>query len=341
VRTAVRFMENITEFFNDETKPRGDYFAWSDLERMGIEEHSETPHRDKPAPEFTHSDAAVRDVVLRYLERNAGLNARQCGDYRERLARAQAAKLATKPALEDRLKRCEAKHALTPSRYLKINIDNLKTQLANLGREAQIATGCILYYWRCGYDSVQTGEPLGIRPQSVRVILHRLERIHELVEKERLLPPPAPRPDPKPKQPRVCRPRQQPHLCNKCGVVPTEKHKKLCAACLAGKHIKQGTAEHSAMQSRNTKAAWDNAHAIATFFGVDVLVSWRSDIEKTALETLKTDFVSYVLYCARLGIKPMRYAHWHMLASQFDGPKKKGRHTLAYEDWPSRGLCVQ
>jgi hypothetical protein len=45
---------------------------------------------------------------------------RQSGDSKERLARAQARRLAQKPALEALLKRCEEKYATNPTRQMRI-----------------------------------------------------------------------------------------------------------------------------------------------------------------------------------------------------------------------------
>jgi hypothetical protein len=134
------------------------------------------------APSWAYNDDQLLCVLARSMEERA-LTWRyvQEGTDLERLARAQQQLEKLRPQLTARVdKLCKLFVAAKndglgdATRAYGIQIENLDTSLRIMADVPKILAGCAYFFWRAGFNSVQTGYQLGIRPPHVRQILCRL-----------------------------------------------------------------------------------------------------------------------------------------------------------------------
>jgi len=168
------------EFIGGEIKSSN--IAFEDYARMSTHTCKLAANRRYGVPAWALSLADLAAVIAHSMERRTGLRKFLTTlSTNERLEAAQKIINAQRPALTARLdKLCKeyvgAKDSGDHERAdaLQIQIENIDTQLVMLDRVAAILAGVVYFYWRCGFDSVKTGQELHIKPTHVRQILCRL-----------------------------------------------------------------------------------------------------------------------------------------------------------------------
>jgi len=155
--------------------------AFDDYSRMTTQLHKLNVGRRYHAPAWALNDDDIRAVITRYMESRADFRYAQAGTDKERLERAQQKLKQKRPELVARLDRLCAQFVAAKNDGLSIRADELAqkveetdTQLVVLEDIHKRVAGIIYFYWRCGYNSVETGAELGLKPPHVRGILGRL-----------------------------------------------------------------------------------------------------------------------------------------------------------------------
>jgi len=162
---------------------------------MGVRVHKSANERQADSPWAANNDQ-LQQVVARYLEGRALLKP-GTGTIKQRLARAEAALRAQKPAHSETLtKLCKeyvaAKKEPNPDRdrlgSLEIEIENLDTILRITEKGAALVFAIVYLYWRANQNSVYVAQEVGIKPPHVRTLLHRLsvtwERMGNVVKRK-------------------------------------------------------------------------------------------------------------------------------------------------------------
>jgi hypothetical protein len=134
------------------------------------------------APSWAYNDDQLLRVLARSMEERALIWRHvQEGTDLERLARAQQQLEKLRPQLTARVdKLCKLFVAAkndgldNDARTTAIQVEALDTQIRLLPDMPKILTGVVYFFWRAGFNSVQTGYQLGIKPPHVRQILCRL-----------------------------------------------------------------------------------------------------------------------------------------------------------------------
>lgn len=153
--------------------------------------------RRRPAPEWMNNTASLREVIVRLVESRACSGGNYRPDYKqphaERLRIAQE-KIATheawliaslRPLMDEELRHrtkweiTGCQQARKRSRELQVEIEGADTQLRTLNRSAAIFAAVLYLYHLVGYNSVDTGMILGLKPPHVRQIVYRAGRIAE------------------------------------------------------------------------------------------------------------------------------------------------------------------
>jgi len=153
--------------------------AFEDYRRMSTQFHKLAASRRYDVPAWAANDDQTCAVIARSMAGRAGLRIHECTD-KERLKKAQQLLKAKEPQLVARLdglcKRfVELKNDGDEyAAMLGVQIEGLDTQLRILDRTAEMLGGVVYFYWRCGFNSVETGQQLGIKPPHVRQTTSRL-----------------------------------------------------------------------------------------------------------------------------------------------------------------------
>jgi hypothetical protein len=161
--------------------------SFEDYERMSTHSHKPSGERRLPTPEWAANDALLREVLIVFMERRAGIPQDPQLPLLERLERAKrsiAVQRCRKSEALDKLCRgyVELKRqGASPDRMraLEIQIENLDTYLRttrNAGG-ADVVAAIVYLYYRAMLDSVGVGGALQIKPVHVRAILYRLNEI--------------------------------------------------------------------------------------------------------------------------------------------------------------------
>lgn len=155
--------------------------AFEDYSRMSTQFHKLNYGRRYHAPAWALNDDDIRAVITRYMESRADFRYAQAGTDKERMERAQQKLKQKRPELVARLDRLCAQFVAAKHDGLAIRAEELAqkveetdTQLVVLEDIHKRVAGIIYFYWRCGYNSVETGAELGLKPPHVRGILARL-----------------------------------------------------------------------------------------------------------------------------------------------------------------------
>jgi hypothetical protein len=169
------------EFIGGEIKSPG--VAFEDYARMSTRLLAKLNcSRRLAAPAWAYNDDHLCAVLARSMEERANTWRRvQEGTNIERLTRAQQRLEKMRPELTARIdKMCKLFMAAKndglddAARAYGIQVENLDTSLRILPDIPKILAGVVYYYWRVGFNSVETGQQLGIKPPHVRQILWRL-----------------------------------------------------------------------------------------------------------------------------------------------------------------------
>ena len=177
--------------------------SWDDMKFM--QTHSKTGwSKMTPTPAFVLNNKKFREVVVRLVERRAGLTALRTvkGTHRERIERAHGKLLETRPLLIARIEKLyrryvEAKSKGEPTEKLISLIEGLDSQICTLDKMPALI-GAVLYLsYRIGLDSPGVTASLSqmIKPPAVRQILCRAKVIAERLDGRRpwFRPTPGPR----------------------------------------------------------------------------------------------------------------------------------------------------
>lgn len=155
--------------------------AFSDYDRMQTFTRKLAPGRRYDIPTWAVNDDQTCAVIARSMEGRAGLRMRvREGTELERLTKAQRILREKEPQLVARLDRLCARFVAAKkegdeyARYLGIQIEGIDTQLRLLDRTAETLASVVYLYWRCGFNSVEIGEQLGIKASHVRATTYRL-----------------------------------------------------------------------------------------------------------------------------------------------------------------------
>lgn len=158
--------------------------SFDDYSRMAIQVRKQSGERRLPTPSWAVNQAELREVLAVYLEKRAHIKP-GIGSYFDRLSRAQtllkrscSGKIKTLDGLCKRYVELKQAEPTSPRlRKLEIQIEALDTQI-RLEKKgfAPFVAGVIYYYYRCGLDSVGTGQQLGIKPPQARKILFELHK---------------------------------------------------------------------------------------------------------------------------------------------------------------------
>jgi hypothetical protein len=182
-RSTQRLPVSATFHGGDEWESPGLDFA--DYQRCGTTSHKLNSGRKSTPPSWAQDDKKLRSVLVRYIEVRAGLWLQQTGSEAERLIRAET-------ILRSALPRCEAtltqlsqayvrqKNAGYPAgalRRLAINIENLDTVIRFNNQIAAKVLMASHLYFRCGLNSQEVSDEIGMKPPHVRVLLHRMRAV--------------------------------------------------------------------------------------------------------------------------------------------------------------------
>jgi hypothetical protein len=174
-----RFPVN-AEFIGGEIKSTG--ISYDDYARMCVQFHKLNRSRRLAAPAWAYNDDHLCAVLVRSMEERANVWRHvQEGTNTERLTRAQQQLERLRPQLTARVDRlckrfvAEKNSGLgDDARSTGIQVEALDTQIRLLPDMPKILAGVVYYYWRVGYNSVETGQQLGMKPPHVRQTLSRL-----------------------------------------------------------------------------------------------------------------------------------------------------------------------
>ncbi len=166
---------------------------WTDfLDGMHVHTHKQSHDRRLPTPEWALRDDFLREVLVRFLEKRAWCNAAQKGNrslpLAQRIQNAQKAIAAQREKKTAALKRlCKEYAALLGKNgdgaarrwQLDIQIEALDTFLGTTVRDGGLAltAAVVVLYYRVGFDSVGVGTVLNLKPNHVRQLLYRLNRV--------------------------------------------------------------------------------------------------------------------------------------------------------------------
>lgn len=151
--------------------------GFEDYARMSTHVQKLESSRRYAVPAWALNDDQLVAVIARNMEGRVGVRIFKPGDNREKLRIAQQQLEAQRPALMARLDGMCARFVADTEKqekYLGIQVEAVDTQLRLLSDTTKFLLGCVFYYWRLGYDSVETGAQLGMKPTHVRQTLARL-----------------------------------------------------------------------------------------------------------------------------------------------------------------------
>lgn len=174
--------------------------SFNDYERMATTHHRLDSSRRLPKPEWATNDAMLRKLIVRYMEVRGmvggAFNRRPgTGTDDERIKHAQAAIIARLPrrtATLDRL--CKEyvelkRNGRNPQRakMLEELIEGLDTYIRCSQEDGgmKLTVGIVAYYYRMGYNSVETAAAMKIKPPLVRRTCWQLENVWKRMERER------------------------------------------------------------------------------------------------------------------------------------------------------------
>jgi hypothetical protein len=159
--------------------------SFDDYSKMHAGQQSLFRGRRVPPPRWALNDVELREVLVRFLERRAGLLKPCGGTHAQRIRRARAklkSRVPTQSALLDRMCRDyvaskrKRKTKTARLRMQEMEIENLDTQLRMVDPLPVVARVVYLYH-RCGLDSVQVGTAVHLKPPHIRGLLWRLDRV--------------------------------------------------------------------------------------------------------------------------------------------------------------------
>jgi hypothetical protein len=152
-----------------------------------MQTHSRAPFAGRTTtPSWASNLRQLGELLARYMERRAGIVCPRVGTPQRRIVHAQTKILAAIPsnvALLDRLcKEADVRNTdTTPERrcVLQAQIKALDGKLVIDKHGPSLVVGIVHYFFRCGYDSVETCAALNHRvsPQAVRQIASRLSQL--------------------------------------------------------------------------------------------------------------------------------------------------------------------
>jgi hypothetical protein len=162
--------------------------SFQDYGSMHVEKHKLNSGRQAGAPDWVFNDSKLRAVIVGCIEARAYAghlkNYKLTGTDADRLARALRRIAAAKPDLEARIdKLCraflDAKYSgrAADEKELTQKVEEVDTQLRMMDNPAKYYAGVAYHYWRCGLNSVETGQQLHIKPPHVRCLLWRMGKV--------------------------------------------------------------------------------------------------------------------------------------------------------------------
>ena len=165
---------------------------------IGFEEYSRMQTRVRKMhgarrmapPPYATSDAALRKVLVAYLERRAFSKTQRdllhevapCSEI-QAINRAQQVLLSHRPRKIETLRRLSQEFVALKKKpnpdakrlkTLQVQIRNVDTLLRIEGNVAALVTGVLYWYYRCGFDSVKVASEAGISPIHIRQLLKRI-----------------------------------------------------------------------------------------------------------------------------------------------------------------------
>lgn len=163
--------------------------AFEDFSRMKTVQYKLAPSRKLEVPAWAVNDSALRMLIVRFVERRAGIRELGIGSHTDRLAAAQAklrSLISRKSDVLDRLCRAYVvEDNPARKRVLQTQIKNLDAVIRTTEQGPALIAGIVYLYYRCGLPSNAVASELGIQPQSVRQILFRLKSTWQGMQKER------------------------------------------------------------------------------------------------------------------------------------------------------------
>ncbi len=175
--------------------------AWEDYSRMQMQHRKQSAGHRLPTPVWALNQKLLRSVLVRYLEKRAGMKKPQPGTEYERMQRALAAIEKRRPMSECVLKRmCSAYLQLKKSGCDAARLNKLSQEIENHDTVLRLNTnvaGTVLrivhLYYSVGMDSVAVALELGFKPPHVRQVLWRLRREYERMNGINRAPSPKPK----------------------------------------------------------------------------------------------------------------------------------------------------
>jgi len=154
--------------------------GFDDFERIHTYQHKASGERKLASPEWAENDEALRELIVAYVEKRAGIP-RGTGTLHERLGRARQAALRQHPEMNATLDRLCRKYVTAKrpkrKRKLQVEIEGLDTTLRVSENGAAVVAAVVYLYYRVGLDSPGVAEILRLKPPHVRMVLHRMRRI--------------------------------------------------------------------------------------------------------------------------------------------------------------------
>jgi hypothetical protein len=161
--------------------------GWDEFARMQTATHSKLNcgREEEETPTWALHDGKLRAVLVRYVELRAGFMKPQIGTEVERLQLAQQKILATKPLHELTITNLareyvEMKRSGADAETLRkraAQIENLDTRLLLTETFAAKALMALHLYYKMGWNSVQVGWELHLKPTHIRQMLYRIRKV--------------------------------------------------------------------------------------------------------------------------------------------------------------------
>jgi hypothetical protein len=174
--------------------------SYDDKQHIQIRQHRLASCRRPPTPIWATNQTLLRQLLVRFMELRAGVRIQPGLTESERLAQATARLVQQRRTLTKRMERLARAYVKRPCWYdgrfasprkLETQIRVLDAQLCLLnspGAGAGTLLRVVQLYFGVGWDSVAVAHEVGIRPEGVRQLIHRLHRVWRRMATEELAP---------------------------------------------------------------------------------------------------------------------------------------------------------
>jgi hypothetical protein len=164
--------------------------TFADYDKFHIERRCQRKVHRLPTPEWANNDAAMRNVILTFLERRYFFNAPGGATDAERIAAinkhvefyAAHRQRVLDDQMETHKREMEAGASPKRIREIEIEVQNADSRAMFDRRPVELLLSVVYLSYRLNYDSTTVAEQLGMRPPAVRILLWRLRNLAGLIK---------------------------------------------------------------------------------------------------------------------------------------------------------------